>query len=338
MRSWPRFIFARATFFVGALFAVTTFSFLLVNVLPGDPARVIAGNLATDERVERIEQELGLDEGLGSRYVDYMSGVAHGDLGTSFYTRRAVRSEIADRLPATVELVALSLGLALTVGISLGCVSGVCAGRVIGRASRTFVTLTQAVPDFFLGLLLIYFLFFVLRWAPAPSGRLDFADLPPPDKTGSLFIDAALAGEWSTLVSALRHAILPVLTLGAVYSAFIARITRATVTEALRSEQAQFARAAGLRGRTVLWYALLEARTSILTYSAMLFAALIGGAAIVESVFAWDGVGPWAIDAIIRLDLPAIQGFVLAAGAITLLTYTLLDVLVAVLDPRVRYG
>ena len=176
------------------------------------------------------------------------------------------------------------------------------------------------------------------RMASSSSGRLAITEFPPPKVTGFITIDAVLAGQWSTFVSGLQHLVLPVLTLGLVYAAYFSKTARTTVGKALHSQQAQFARAMGFPERTVVRYAFVEARTTIVTYAGVIFAALLGGEAIVERIFAWNGIGSWALQGIIKLDLPVVQGMVLVAGLLTLLTYTLLDIVVGLLDPRISHA
>lgn len=333
-----RLIISRLGFLVAALFGVVTLSFLLVSITPGDPARLIAGPMASNEQLAAIRADLGLDDSLWSRYVDYMGGLLRGDLGTSYYSNQPITSEIADRLPATLELVALSVLFAAVVGVAFGALAAYYRGRVADRVTRLGTGIFQAVPDFFLGLLLIYVVFFLLGLAPAPSGRLSIIEVPPPEVTGFMTIDSLLAGQWDTFGSALQHLVLPVLTLGLVYAAYFSKTARTTVGKALNSQQAQFARAMGLPERTVVRYAFVEARTTIVTYAGVIFAALLGGEAIVERVFAWNGIGAWSLQGILKLDLPVVQGMVLVAGLLTLLTYTLLDIVVGLLDPRISHA
>jgi len=334
-RGRARLVFSRLVFLVAALFGVMTLSFLLVSVTPGDPAETIAGPLAGDEQVEAVRAELGLDKPLGERYLDYMSGVLHGDLGTSYYSKQSVSSEIADKLPPTLLLVSLSILLAAFIGIAVGTIGAYFRGRWPDRVTRFATGVFQAVPDFLLGLLLIYFMFFVLGVAPSPTGQLGLTEVPPPKVTGMIPIDALIAGDMSAFSSAMSHLMLPVLTLGLVYAAYFAKTARSTVGKALNSQQAQFARALGLQERTVVRYAFVESRTTIVTYAGVIFATLFGGEAIVERIFAWDGLGQWALNGILRLDVPVVQGMVLVAGSITLITYTLLDIIVGLLDPRI---
>jgi ABC-type dipeptide/oligopeptide/nickel transport system permease component len=327
----------RLVFIPIGLATVIVLAFMLVNLLPGDPAGVIAGPAATPQDLAATRQRLGLDQPLLTRFGDYIGNLLHGDLGSSFYTSRPITDEIFRFLPATLELVGLALIVAAIVGVALGTVASYWKGRVADRAARFLVTIFQSIPDFFLALLLIYLLFFKLGQAPAPVGQLGLLDTPPDHVTGAVLLDALLAGDLATFRSAVAHAILPVLALGIYYSAYFARSTFATLVPALESKQVEYARACGLSEWRVLGYAFRQARTPILTYAGILLAALIGGAAIVETIFSWGGFGQWAIDSILKLDLPAIQGFIVFAGLGALLVFTALDIIVAVLDPRVRY-
>lgn len=328
----------RLGFFVIAIYGVVTVSFLLVALAPGDPARLIAGSLATQEQVDQIRAELGLDMPIFERYIDYMGNLLQGDLGVSYFSRQPVVTEMFDRLPSTIELVVLGVLVALILGVVLGTIGGYFRGKYPESVSRGLASAAQAIPDFFLALLLILIFFFWLGWAAAPSGQLDILITPPDRVTGFIPIDALIAGDTEAFTNALHHLVLPVMTLGIVYAGYFAKITRSTLAGAMQSQQVQFARASGLSEWKTLRYALVQTRSSILTYAGIIFASLFGGAAIVETIFSWNGVGQWALDGILRLDIPVIQGFVLIAGVITLFVYTLLDIIVAWLDPRISYG
>lgn len=327
----------RLLFLPVAMFVVVTLAFLLVNVLPGNPVGVIAGPAASEEQIAEIESRLGLDQPMFDRYVDYLGDLVQWDLGRSFYTNREITSEVGRFLPNTLELVVLSLALATVIGIGLGTIAAYWHNRAPDRASRTVITVFQSIPDFFLALVLIYGLFYLVGWAPAPVGRLGLLESAPDRVTGALILDSIIQGEWATLRSALSHSVLPVLTLGIYYSSYFAKTTIASLLPALESKQVEFARASGLSERKVLIYAFRQARTPILTYGGILLAALTGGAAIVETIFSWGGFGEWAIDSILQLDIPAVQGFIVIAGLGTLLIFIALDMLVAALDPRVDY-
>jgi ABC-type dipeptide/oligopeptide/nickel transport system permease component len=320
-----------------SLFILITLSFGLTELLPGDPAVAIAGNFASPEEVARISADLGLDRPLGERYVSYIADTARLDLGESFFTGLEVRSELLKRLPATLELVFVSLLLAALLGLILGSVGAYYRGGRVDRSTRGIVTLFQSVPDFLNALLLIFVFYYLLAWAPDPVGRLGISGGAGPDGTGFLLLDSLVAGQPDVFFSYLSHLALPAIALGIAYCAFFAKITRSTMATSFSSPQVEFARACGLPERQVVRYALLQARAPIMTYGAILFGSLIGGAAIVETIFSWQGAGQWALDAILQLDVPVIQGFILATGALTMLIYLFLDVLVVLLDPRVRY-
>lgn len=333
-----RLILGRLGFLFAALFALVTLSFLLVSVTPGDPAELIAGPMATTEQIDGIRTDLGLDEPLATRYFDYLGGLVKGDLGESYFTKRPITEELGEKLPATLELIALSVIFAAVVGIAVGALGAYFKGRWPDKVSRLGTGIFQAIPDFFLGLILIYVVFFLAGIAPAPSGRVGIAESGPDKVTGFYLIDSLIAGDFGLFLSAANHLMLPVLTLGLVYAAYFAKTARSTIGKALNSQQAQFARAMGLPERTVVRYAFVESRTTIITYAGVIFASLLGGEAIVERVFAWNGIGTWSLQGITKLDLPVVQGMVLVAGAITLIIYTLLDIVVGLLDPRIKHA
>jgi ABC-type dipeptide/oligopeptide/nickel transport system permease component len=334
-----RTLFLRRLMFVPlAAFVVVTFSFGLINLTPGDPAVLIGGDFASEERLTQIRTELGLDRPIHERYGSYIADlVIHQDLGTSFFTKLPVWDEIAQRLPDTVELIVMGLAVALAYGSLLGVASAYSRFRWLDRLSRLSVTVTQSTPDFLLGIVLIYVVFYLLGWAPAPLGRLGMLEQAPSQVTGFLLVDTVIAGDWRLFCSALHHSMLPVLTLGLFYSSHFAKTMRAVLVRSLESDQVEFARACGLPEWRVIGYAFRDVRTPVITYVGVLFAALFGGAAIVETIFAWGGLGQWAIEVILKLDIPAIQGFILVVGLLTLIVYFLLDIIVLMLDPRVKY-
>jgi ABC-type dipeptide/oligopeptide/nickel transport system permease component len=331
------YVAKRLLFMPVGIFVVVSLAFLIVNVVPSDPAREISGGLAKPQELQEIRHSLGIDRPLPDRYLHYLGQLAHANLGTSYFAQRPVSSEIRQFLPNTVELIVMALLVATAIGLVVGGASAYFRGRWPDRLGSGWFTVTQSIPDFLLGLIFIYFLFFTLRWAPPPVGRLGLLDTPPHRVTGGLIVDSVIGRDWSTLRSAFSHSVLPVLTLGLYYSAYLGKTARAALTRAFNSNQVEFGRACGLSERKVIGYAFREARTPILTYGGILFAGLVGGAAIVETIFAWGGIGQWAIASIIDLDIPAIQGFILIAGLITLVVFLVVDVLVVVLDPRVSY-
>ncbi len=336
MNRMAKFLLRRLVVMAISILIVATVAFGLIGLLPGDPAQAILGSFATPTEIERLRAELGLDLPLHERYFAFMGGLFTGDLGTSFFTGRTVVEEIANRLPATLELVIPSLALAVLLGILLGTIGAYRPRHFSARASNITVSLLQSIPDFLLALFGIYVLFFLWGVVPPPVGRTSIGMGSRKGPTGMVTIDALLRGDFVAFGDAVGHLVLPVLTLGLAYAAYFARTTRSALSEAMRSDQVEFARICGLPERQVLRYGLLQARTPILTYGAMLFGALIGGASIVETIFSWQGIGQWALAAMIKVDVPVVQGFIVLTGAITILIYTILDFLVTLLDPRVK--
>lgn len=336
--STRRYITKRLAFVPFAAFIVVTLSFFLVNAIPSDPAQLQAGPAANAETIAKINRSLGLDQSLLERYWDWLKDlVLHGTLGSSYFSKRSVWSDIWLYLPSSLELVVLSMIVAVVLGVGLGALGAYFQDRAVDRVTGALVTVLQVVPDFLLGLVGIYFLFFKLGWLPSPTGQLGILDAAPHHRTGAAIVDVILAGQWSLLGSAISHAIMPVLTLGIAFSAMFAKITRNVLGRSLKSFQVEFAKSCGLSRWKVFVYAFSAARTQILTYSGLLFAALIGGSAIIEQLFSWNGLGQFAVKRILQLDLPEMQGIILVLAAITLLVILVIDLMVASLDPRVSY-
>lgn len=321
-----------------ALLGLATVTFALVNLVPSDPASAIVGPSAPAEQAEQVRESLGLNDPVLDRYRDFMAGAVRGDFGESYYDRRPVADSILDRITSSLVLVVPGLALGALVGVSLGVWAAHRQRRWPDRLAGRFFLLGQSMPDFLVGVLLIFALFAVAGVVPAPSGQLAIADPVPPRVTGAAIVDALLDGDLAVASSAFRHLLLPVTTLAFALVPYFGLTTRAVMAPRLYGPAAEFARACGLRERTVIRYALREGRTPIITYAVLLFAMLLGGVGIVEILFAWNGLGQWALSSIQRLDLPVIQGFVMTVGGATLVTYFVLEVLVTVLDPRLARG
>ena len=321
-----------------SLLLVVIISFLLVALIPQSTAQAIAGQGASKEAVVAINRKLGLNQPLLTQLGNYLDRLIHGNLGTSYYSDKPVASDMLSHVPATLELILPALALGMLIGIGLGTLGAYRSGKWADRGVRMGGSVIQATPEFLLGLLFLYVLFFRLRWLPAPTGQIGIAYVNPPHRTGLLVVDAIIAGQWSTLGDILVHLVLPVLTIALPLAAVLARITRAVVGKALVADHIAYGRAIGLKERRLIRYALVDSRTSLMTFCATLFAGLVGGDVIVESVFNWNGVGQWAISAMTNLDVPAIQGFVLFSGIVTLCVYIALDVAAVTLDPRIRLG
>jgi peptide/nickel transport system permease protein len=306
-------------------------------VLPGDPAIYFAGPAATPQSIAEIRKTLGLDRPLPVQFVHYVDDLAHGDLGNSLSTGQSVVTEIASRLPASAELTLFALVISMAVAVPLGILAAVRQGSWIDHICRIVATAGVSLPVFFTGLLLVYVFYFLLGWAPAPIGRLDVFYTPPTDYTGFYLIDGLLDLDVDTVWAALKQLILPALTLGIFALAPIARMTRASMLALLTSDFVRTARASGLSNRTVIiTYAFRNAMLPVITTLGMVFSFLLGANVLVEKVFAWPGIGSYAVEALIASDFAPVQGFVLTMAILYVVLNLAIDMLYGVIDPRVR--
>ena len=319
------------------LVGVLVVTFLLNRALPGDPAAFFAGPAATREAIEQIRVRLGLDRSLPEQFVYYVRDLTRGDLGTSLTTGQPVLRDLATRLPASLELTLAALLLAVSVALPLGVLAATRPGSWIDHLARLLTTAGVSLPIFFTGLLFVYVFYFLLGWAPAPLGRLDAFTTPPPAVTGLLSVDAVIAQNGTVAWAALRQLALPALTLGLFAMAPIARMTRASMLGVLGSDFIRTARASGLAPRTVLLaYGLRNALLPVVTLLGMVFSFLLGANVLVEKVFAWPGVGSYALEALIASDYAPVQGFVLLMATLYVFLNLAIDVLYGLIDPRVR--
>lgn len=322
---------------IPTLIGVIVVTFLLTRVLPGDPAIYFAGPAATPQSIEEIRKKLGFDRPLPEQFVYYVSDLAQGNLGNSLSTGQSVVEEIATRLPASAELTLFGLFVAMLIAVPLGILAAVKQGSVIDHACRVIATVGVSLPVFFTGLLLVYVFYFLLGWAPAPIGRLDIFYSTPERVTGFYLIDSLLAGDVETFRATLAQLILPVATLAIFSIAPIARITRAAMLSALSSEFVRTARASGLSPyRVVITYAFRNAMLPVITTFGMVFSFLLGANVLVEKVFAWPGIGSYAVEALIASDYAPVQGFVLTMAILYVMLNLAIDLLYGVVDPRVR--
>ena len=321
---------------IPTLIGVVIVTFALTRLLPGDPAAYFAGNAASAEAVEQIRAKLGLSDPIPKQFARYVGDLARGDLGNSLTTGQPVLTEIIQRLPASLELTLIALALALSTAMPLGVLAATRPGSWIDQVCRIITTAGVSLPIFFTGLLLAYVFYFLLGWAPSPLGRLDAYATSPPHLTGFYLIDSLLAGQRDTFVSAAKQLILPALTMALFVMAPIARMTRAAMLGVLSADFVRTARASGLTNFTVLIrYAFRNALLPILTTVGMVFSFMLGGNVLVEKVFAWPGIGSFALEALVASDYAPVQGFVLTMATLYVMLNLLIDVLYVVIDPRV---
>jgi ABC-type dipeptide/oligopeptide/nickel transport system permease component len=322
---------------IPTLIGVIIVTFLLTRVLPGDPAVYFAGPAATPESIADIRKSLGLDKPLPEQFVTYVNDLAHGNLGNSLATGQPVMTEIASRLPASAELTLFGLIISVAIAIPLGILAAVKQGSWIDHTCRIVATAGVSLPVFFTGLLLVYVFYFLLGWAPPPLGRLDVFYTAPPQITGFYLIDSLIAGDFEVFRAALAQLILPGLTLAIFSLAPIARMTRASMLAVLASDYVRTARASGLSAyRVIVTYAFRNAMLPVVTTLGMVFSFLLGANVLVEKVFAWPGIGSFAVEALIASDYAPVQGFVLTMAVMYVVLNLLIDMLYGVVDPRVR--
>ena len=322
---------------VPSLVGVVIVTFLLTRALPGDPAAYFAGPAATKEAIEQIRVNLGLDKPLIVQFGRYVGDLTRGDLGNSLTTGQPVGKEIRERLPASAELTLLGLILSVSIAVPLGILAATRPGSLIDHACRVLATAGVSLPVFFTGLILVYVFYYLLGWAPAPLGRLDVFYSPPPQVTGFYLIDSAIAGDGELFVASLKQLILPAATLGIFSVAPIARMTRASMLAVLASDFVRTARASGLAPYTVIvTYAFRNAMIPVVTTLGMVFSFLLGANVLVEKVFAWPGIGSFAVEALIASDFAPVQGFVLTMAVMYVALNLLIDILYGLIDPRVR--
>jgi len=299
----------RSASMVPVLFGVTLIAFVLTYLLPGDPARALAGERYREEDLAGIRHELGLDRPLPLRYAAYLGRIARGDLGESFATGRPVLSELAERLPRTMLLAVAAMGVASVLGIGLGTLAAWRRGGWLDRFAMVFALGGISVPVFVSAVLLLWLFALQLRWLP-PSGWIDTDP---------------------------RTILLPAVTLGVRSAAVVARMTRATMVEVLEEDYVRTGRAKGARETAVLLHhALRNALVPVITLVGLDFGSYLSGSVLTESIFAWPGVGQYALQAILRRDFPAIQGTVLFLSLVFLVVNLVTDLLYGVIDPRIR--
>ena len=317
------------------VFGVSLITFTISHLIPGDPARLIAGDRASDALVAGIRHQLGLDLPLYQQYGRYVLDLVQGDLGTSIRTNRPVLEDLQAFFPATLELALVALFLAILVGVPLGVLSAVYHNRAIDQIARTLAVTGISTPAFWLGLGAIVLFYGHLGWLPG-GGRLSEGLTPPSTITGFYLIDALLAGNFSLFVDALKHLILPAATLGFVTLGVISRQIRSAMLDQLGEDYIRTSRAYGLSKWTViLRHALPNALIPSVTVLGLTLGDLLYGAVLTETVFAWPGMGAYVVKSIQSLDFPAVMGFAILVSFIYVLLNMAIDLLYRVIDPRI---
>ncbi|WP_319410918.1 ABC transporter permease [uncultured Cohaesibacter sp.] len=331
-----RLIINRLGMMILMLLGLMVITFVVSNVAPGDPARLAAGPDATQEMVEVIRVERGLDKPLVMRFFVYLGHVLTGDFGKSIHTGRPVLQDLSIFFPATLELVLVSIGFAIILGIPLGVISAVKQNQAADHLIRIFAVSGVAMPMFWLGLMLQWYLALEADIFPL-GGQLGIMTDPPAHITGLLTIDALLTLNFPVFAEAFMHILLPALALSFPALASIIRVNRAEMLEALNKDYVTNAKAQGIGPfRIVAHYALKNALLPTLAMIGLRFGWMLGGTVLVEGVFDWPGVGLYAAKAAISSDFEPIMAVTLILGGSFMLANLLIDLAYAALDPRVR--
>ena len=318
------------------LLLVSLIVFFLVRQMPGEPTFLYTGPFATLERVAEVRRQLGLDQPIHIQYARYLQRVVRGDFGMSLRTSQPVMTDIRQRLPATMELILLAVVFSVLIGVPLGVYTAIRRRGIINRAVFLYGMLAGAFPDFWFALIAIFIFFFQLGLLPGPIGRIDLLVSPPDTISGMYTLDALLSGNWSALASAGSHLFLPVFTLVFIYMPLVLKNARSAMEDMLGSEFVVYARAAGLP-RLMQWrYALRNAMPPVITVTGILTWFLLGGAVLVETVFAWGGLGQYAVQSVVNSDYAALQGVVLLSAVFTMVVFLLVDLAYFVVDPRIK--
>ncbi|MCO6385383.1 ABC transporter permease [Oceanicola sp. 502str15] len=335
----PRFLrilLKRLPMVIPQVLGVIFVTFMLVRLLPGDPALLMLGNMATEESIQNLRDQLGLNDSLIEQFVSYLGGVVRGDLGISLFTSNPVAVDLMERAPATLEMIFYAMLLTVLIGVTVAVLAVVRPGGVADYISRFYGMAAGAIPDFWVGLLLIFFLFSVLGVAPAPFGRIDPMVTPPPTITGFYTFDALMTGNFDAFRSAAGRLILPVLTLTIVNAGALMKMSKTAFADIWRADFIRHQRASGLPQGRIIRSALRNSLPPVITLVGFLMGFLLGAAVLVETIFSWGGLGQYAVQAVTYSDYPALQGFVLVAAVFILVVYLVVDILYELTDPRIQ--
>lgn len=321
---------------IPVILGIVTIVFVLMRVFSSNPAYLLLGQRASAERVAELTSYLGLDQPIWKQYVIYLGQMLQGDFGDSLFSGLPVMQEIGERLPATIELALFSVLIASVLGVSLGVICAVKQNSALDRICQVGGLVGVSLPKFWLGLMLIILFAVNLGWLPV-SGRFDFMNRPD-TITGFMILDSIITGNWAALGSTLRYMLLPGVSIAIASVGTIMRYTRSTMLETIRQDYIRTARAKGLRERVVIiHHALKNALIPIVTVIGMELGGLFSGSVLVETIFAWPGVGKYIVDGINNSDYAVVQGGCVLVAVIAVGMNLVVDLLYGLLDPRIRY-
>jgi len=332
-----QFVARRLMLMLLVLFGITLITFVVSHVVPADPVAAYVGSQAPQGVVEKVRHEYGLDQPLPEQYLVYLGGLLRGDLGTSIHDDRPVATDIATYFPATFELAMAAMVIAIVLGLPIGVIVATRKDKLVDHMARALSLTGVSLPVFFLALLLLAVFYVKLGVLPGP-GELSPYTQPPPRVTGMMLVDTLLAGDLPAFQDAFSHLVLPAFVLGFATTGIIVRMTRSSMIEALRQDFVRTARAKGVgRYRVVVVHALRNAMIPTVTVIGLAFGSLLSGAVLTETIFSWPGLGRYATESVVTLDIPAIMGVTIVAAFTYSVVNLVVDVAYALLDPRITY-
>ena len=328
------YIIRRFLILIPTLFGVSVIVFLMLHLTPGDPAELLLGERATEETLNQVREHLGLNEPLHVQYGLFLKRLSKGDLGETIWTRQKVWIEIKERFPATIELSMVALCISCFFGVILGIISATKQYSIFDYVSMICALTGVSMPIFWLGLIFMLVFSVNLGWLPI-SGRLS-VNVDIQAITNFYIIDAIITGNWTALKDVLWHLIMPAVTLSTIPTAIVARMTRSAMLEVLRQDYIKTAKAKGLsQFKVVFKHALRNALIPVVTTIGLQFGVLLGGAILTETIFAWPGVGKWMYDGVTKRDYMVIQGGTLFIATMFVVINLMVDVLYAIINPRI---
>jgi peptide/nickel transport system permease protein len=323
---------------IPVLLGISILVFAFVRAIPGDPARVMLGERATEEAVQQIREDMGLNRPLLEQYLKYMGGILRGDLGTSIFSQIPVADDMKRRFPATLELSLAAMLFALLVGVPLGILAAVRRNSAVDNVAMAVALIGVSMPVFWLGMIL-KFIFSISTKVFPPSARIsDLLSFSFEPITNMYILDGLLRLNFVVVWDAMLHLVMPAVALGTIPMAIIARMTRSSMVEVLSQDYVRTAKAKGLVQRTVVWkHALRNAMLPVITVVGLSFGGLLSGAVLTETIFSWSGIGSWIYEGIFQRDYPVIQSGVLLVSLVFVLVNLIVDLSYAFFDPRIQY-
>jgi peptide/nickel transport system permease protein len=332
-----KYFIKRLLLLIPVVLGVSVLVFIIMHVFTSDPSANILGQHASQEQIDALRQQLGLNDPLYKQYLTFITGILQGDFGTSLITKSSVATEIFSRFPATIELAIISIIVASIVGITLGVLSAVKQNSIIDYLCMGTSLVGVSMPIFWLGLILIVIFSVTLGWLPV-SGRATIG-MEPVKITGLYLLDSLLSGDMAAFFDSLEHLVLPVIALASYSTAIIARMTRSAMLEVLGQDYIRTARSKGLVESIIIRsHGLRNTLIPVTTVIGLQLGSLLGGAVLTETVFSWPGIGSYTIDAILKSDFPVVQGAVMIMAIVFVLVNLLVDLLYAFIDPRIKYS